>query len=565
MLALREQYDPFTAIEKSLGPNGKGLLGSLDYFNFLRETSALNNWRNEATAQRIEVNDLTQDDWDKIKKKHHRNRGLARLECLFKKNPELRALHGVYTSFLREVGVLPEPPTYTEPHFVHHPRFFVLSASGGYKNLDLSPRPNSTLGAVQLRLLGEDSNGTWIKVQFFKDRRLKPVRAVREDKESSSGYIYDDPIDGPKPITFCGIRIRKQGDVFYLDITVQLEAKPQSEATKAVKFSGAEDEAAGDNPGKKKTPKALTLEPGTVVATTVFHPDGYAFICVWEIGPDNTVRLLRQLKVEAPVGKSGFGLGPGAESRLTELTKSQRRKSGRRTKGQGRVKGGKKHLLNIRTQRNKELASRIMKFVCGLKYDSGKRRWIQTGPAATVHLMESAKRLSFGTGQSSDHNREMQNLAIAALLDLIRSKRNGPKVTSQGMDLRHGIKSFERNRFGWDETCPCCRQLGFRYSIVKYDSDGNRLPVEEWIKRDWNGEHFVCPNGCKSDGKNYKASAMYVACFGLLMHLLDPSYLDIYSKRPEKGSPERDAAVIERDNVWAQVLPELRADHNLVV
>jgi len=461
-------------------------------------------------------------------------------EEFWKINPELKVLdrlHGDYESrFVRRRKTkknsdgFDHRPTFTLPHPVNHPRWFVFNAPQtspqGYGDLKLPAEPNG-FGTISLRLLtGEKSEGgypsNWRTVRFKADPRLADFRQVsvkyRTNKGASKGterekrgYIFVDrqlklerkaTISGAK-LVFRDIRLNPDGSLSsatpYLIFTCNIDDELMTERAKAIKWSDTGEITKKGKPRKKKTlPSSLVS-----CAIDLGHRHlGFATIAQAE---ETGLRILRSRNLW--IGhKETTGHHPGRWCEGPDLAhlgqhkrklRALRRLRGKPVKDERTHVELQGHIDDMAEDRFKKGARAIINFAL----NTDNRIDEKTGkpiPRADVLLLENLENLIPDAERERGINRMLVQFNRGNLVKRVKE-----------MAADAGLKVFEVSPFGTSQVCSKCGELGRRYSIRRQQVPEDPTQTRPDIHFGLVEKLFACPK-C-----NYRANADHNASVNL--------------------------------------------------
>lgn len=489
-LAIRSKFDLFETTAG--GPATQRRERWHKYLDWLRSDSALAAWR----GAEARIHPLAPEAAERIRKAKPWKRNTVEAEEFWKANPELKELdrlHGYYErEFVRRRKRKRNPdgfdhrPTFTLPHPVRHPRWFVFNAPQtsphGYRTLVL-PGGEGGIGSIELRLLTGQKTGDkfpcdWVSLRFKGDPRLADFRPCTVKKAVTKGsvkgqitekpaYEFNDrQIHAVRPARISGVkllfkRIRLHDDgslrsaVPYLVFTCNIEDVPLTDAAKNVKWT---ETGAVAKSGKRR--KAATVPDGLVACAIdlgIRHL-GFATVAQYQGGKP---RILRSRNIWIGHEEEGgshpgrWSVGPGLAhlARHKRRIRKLRQLRGRPVHGEPSHIGLQNHITHMGEDRFKQGARAIINFalnVAGSK--SGKIG--PPFPRADVLILENLATLLPSAERERGINRSLIEFNRGHLVDRI-------KEVAEDVGLR--VQTI--SPVGTSQVCSRCGALGRRYSI----------------------------------------------------------------------------------------------------
>lgn len=570
-LAIRHQFEEF---EHSVaGKIGKRRGRWHLYLNWMKQHPELAAWRGGVQT----VNELSDEANARIARATPRQQRSAEAREFWEANPELFALdklHGYYErEFVRRRKTkknqdgFDHRPTFTLPHPVRHPRWFVFNAPQtdpkGYRNLGLPTRPGER-GKVELLLLSGESGGqrspaSWTTLEFDADPRLArfvPVQeptVVRKGKskgeaKTKAAYRYFDAhlklelpaqISGAK-LLFRNIKLKPDGTLLsatpYLVFACTLEDVPLTEAARSVKWV--------DGERGRKRPQI---------------PDGL-ISCAVDLGIRNIgfataarkttkgLEVLRSRNIW--IGhEEEVGAHPGRWERGPELShlaahkrelRYLRRLRGKPVLGEASHAELQDHISHLAEDRFKKAARAIVNFALNADGRIDSRTGL-VYPRADILILENLA----GLLPDSERERGINS-------GLIEFNRGRLVERLKDVAVSCGLRVYEVSPYGTSQVCSKCGALGRRYSLRRDRESGQPDivfgPVEKLF-------------GCVECG--YRANSDHNASVNLHRRLFEGERaVERYRERQQAGKQER-ASIISA--VESRLLPQLRRMHGIEV
>lgn len=566
-LALRPRFDDF---EKQVaGKVGKRRGRWHRYFDWLRKNPQLAAWRGGQAV----VNAVSPQAEQRIRRaKPSKVRSIEAAE-FWKANPELAALnklHGYYERHFvrrrkqkRNSDNFDHRPTFTRPHSVRHPRWFVFNAPqtnpAGYRRLVLPSGAKET-GSIQLQLLAahktSDGNHSaeWVQLRFRADPRMSRFRMVqipttvkrgkaKGQAKTKQGYQFFDPhfqqlrpaeISGAK-LMFRDIRLHPNGTlkfaVPYLIFTCSTDDLPLTEQAKRILWTESGEITKS---GKKKKSRAL---PDQFVACAIdlgLRNVGFATLCAFDQG---NLRVLRSRNIWLDKDHTGPDLAHIAQHKLK--INRLRRKRGKPVKGEESHIELQDHITNMGQDRFKKAARGIINFAWNV--DGARDKTTDNAlPRADLIILERLE------GFIPDAEKERGiNRALAAW----NRGQLVARLREMAEDAGYKGRVFEVHPAGTSQVCSKCGRLGRRYSISR-DSASHKSD----IKFGWVEKLFACPCG-------YRANADHNASVNLQRKFLmgEDAVQSFFAWR-NQTQEEREREIDKLDLALRKPLQEL---HNL--
>jgi transposase len=539
------------------------------YVHWLRQNPALAGWRGGKAI----VNSLSCEAEENIRRTKPWKKRSVEAEEFWNVNPELAALdklHGFYErQFVRRRKTKRNPdgfdhrPTFTMPHFVNHPRWFVFNAPqtnpAGYRQLRLPSEP-SEMGRIQLQLLmGEKDERSkypaqWVDVTFRSDPRLAQFRCLKvsttvnrgknkgQEKLKDGFEFFDRHLQQWRPaeisgakLIFRNIRLSNDGSlrsaVPYLVFACTVKDLPLTERALKIEWSETgETTRSGKKRKQRKLPDGLTA---CAVDLGLRHV-GFATLAVLE---NNKPRVLRSRNIW--LDKEGAGPDLGHIGRHKRQIKRLRRLRGKPVKGEFSHVELQDHITHMGEDRFKKAARGIINFAWNVDRARDKATH-ELFPRADVIILEIL------AGLIPDAERERGiNRSLAAW-------NRGQLVTRlKEMAIDGGYKGrvFEIDPRGTSQVCSRCGALGRRYSIT-CDNQSRRPDIR------FGGVEklFACPCG-------YRANSDHNASVNLHRKFLlgDDAVGAFFSWRSQSEPKKRK----DLDGLDAVLIDDLRRMHNL--
>lgn len=478
------------------------------YLDWLRKNPDLAAWRGGEGV----VHELSAAAKEKVRKaKPWKQRSVEAAE-FWEVNPELAALdrlHGYYErEFVRRRKTKRNPdgfdhrPTFTMPHAVNHPRWFVFNAPqtnpSGYADLVLPNKPGA-FGSVKLCLLTGDRNGepeypsSWVTVRFRSDPRLSRFRRVKVNKtvnrgkdkgqiKSKDGYEFLDPylmqwrgaeISGVK-LMLRDIQLTPGGSlksaVPYLVFTVSIDDLPLTDRAKKIEWSETGQLTKSGRPRKnRKLPDGLTA---CAVDLGLRHV-GFATLAVCE---DGKPRVLRSRNIWLDGANGGPDLAH--IGRHKRDIRRLRRLRGKPVKGEESHVELQDHITNMGEDRFKKAARAILNFAWNVDQGCNKKTG-EAFPRADVIVLEKLE----GFIPDAEKERGINKALVAWNRGQLVNR-----LKEMAVDSGYKGRVFEVHPAGTSQVCCRCGALGRRYSI---DSDNPEKQSD--IRFGWVEKLFACP------------------------------------------------------------------------
>lgn len=538
------------------------------YLDWLRRNPHLAAWRGGPAS----INDISTAGQARIRRARPSKQRTIEAEEFWKANPELEALdrlHGDYErKFVRRRKTKRNPdgfdhrPTFTVPHPIRHPRWFVFNAPqtnpSGYRNL-LLPTKNGERGSVELMLLTGDKNGgkkypsDWVKCAFRADPRLLRFRRAHKStivrrgkgkgtsKTKDAYEFFDEHLRRWRPAEISGVKlifrnIRVRGDgallsaVPYLYFTCTIEDMPLTERALQISWSDT-----GEVTPKGKARKKADIPDGLVVCAVDLglRHVGFATICVCEKGVPRVIRS-RNIWLE------DHGGGPVLEriAQHKREIRRLRRLRGKPVRGEQSHVELQDHITHMGEDRFKKAARRILNFAWNT--DAARDASGAEYPRADVIVIERLE------GFIPDAEKERGiNRALAAW----NRGQLVARLKEMAIDLGYKRRVYEILPHGTSQVCSRCGQMGRRYSITR---DNPRRQPD--IQFGWVEKLFACVCG-------YRANADHNASVNLCRRFIQrDAAVEAFLKWTDQATRDKEEAVKELEE---RLLPQLRKMHNL--
>ncbi len=527
-LALRPKFEGFEqsfvpGTERPHGKAGKRRGRWHLYLDWLRQNPDLAAWRGGAAT----IQEISPEAKARVRKANPWKTRSVEAEEFWNSNPELKELDRLHGDYEREfvrrrktkknVDGFDHRPTFTLPHAIHHPRWFVFNAPqtnpAGYRELVLPSGPGER-GSIDLQLLkGEkDSEGKcpadWVRLRFHADPRLSQFRRVQKTKKvnrgkakgqtkSAEGYEFCDPhlhiwrpaeISGAKLI-FRNLQFNADGSLLsgtpYLVFACSTDDLPLTERAKKIEWSDT-----GELTKLGKARKSRKLPEGLVACAVDLglRHVGFATLCVYENGKPRVLRS-RTLWLDGEAG----GPDLGAIGLHKRTIRQLRRQRGKPVEGEESHLELQAHITNMSEDRFKKAARAILNFAWNV--DGACAKESAAYPRADVIVLEKL------AGFIPDAERERGiNRALA-------SWNRGQLVTrlkEMAIDCGYKGRVFEVHPAGTSQVCSKCGALGRRYSIARSEPSRGLDIRFGWVEK-----LFACA-GC-----GYHANADHNASVNL--------------------------------------------------
>lgn len=560
-LRLRPSFDAFeSSVAGKIGKRrGRWRL----YLDWLRANPGLAAWRGGPAV----VHPISQEAEARIRKAKPWKTASIEAEEFWKANPELAALdklHGYYErTFVRRRKTKRNPdgfdhrPTFTMPHPVNHPRWFVFNAPQtnpqGYRKLHLPENPGE-LGSIELRLLTGDRvcSGSfpsdWVELRFRADPRLSRIRRIVVSKrivrgqrkgktKEVEGYEFEDrhlgiwrraELSGVKLI-FRDVRLDAVGALRsatpYLVFACTVEDLPLTEKAQEIEWTESEQITKS---GKKKVSRTL---PDGMTACAVdlgLRNVGFATLCRYENGE---CRVLRARNIWIEEDRAGPDLVRIAQHKRE--IRRLRRLRGKPVKGENSHVALQKHITQMGEDRFKKAARAILNFAWNVDGAVHKKSGTPI-PRADVIVLE---RLA---GFIPDAERERGiNRSLAAW----NRGQLVARLKVMAEDAGYKRRVFEVRPAGTSQVCSKCGRLGRRYSIRREPGSTRAVVRFGWVEK-----LFACSCG-------FCANADYNASVNLHRKFLlgDNAVRGFYIWK-NLTEPERTKALEELEAVLRELL-----------
>jgi len=584
-LGLRPRFEAF---EKEAGGKAGKRRGRWHlYLAWLKANPDLAAWRGKADG----VTDLSKQARERIRRAKPRKQLSVEFDEFWKVNPEFQALnklHGFYerrfsppgkqqcgakSKSLRKKKRNPDGfkhrPTFTLPHPVRHPRWFVFNAPQtspkGYWNLCLPTNPEAE-GSVELLLLkgekGADGKypSDWVKVQYRGDPRLCLFRKVKKrrtvnrgkdkgaEKEADAYEFRDAHLGLWRPTDISGVKLifRFNHDgtpkAAYLYFTCNIKDVPLTANAKAIQWTET-----GEVTKKGKKRKRKTLPDGILTCAVDLGIRNLAFatLAVHHEKGNLVIKRSRNLWVGWQEGGDAKGErwldGPD----LAHIAKHKRKirwlrgKRGKPVKGESSHVELQTHIDHMGEDRFKRAARAIINFA--LNAQAACDRHGEVYPRADVLILENMDGLIPDAEKEHGINR--------ALIAWNRGQLT-KRIEEMAKDV--GLKIIPVSPMGTSQVCSRCGSLGRRYSIGRDEKTG-----QAEIRFGFVEKLFACPN---SDC-GYLANADHNASVNLHRRFaLDDKAVAGYAEHRVKGDDERTKEIAD---IEARLRPRLRLKHSL--
>ena len=506
-LAIRPQLDEF---EKDEGKAGKRRERWHKYLGWLKGHPNLAAWRGGPP----EIHTLPARAKERIRRARPNKQRSVEAEEFWKANPELSALdrlHGYYErEFVRRRKTKKNPdgfehrPTFTLPHPLHHPCWFVFNAPQtspqGYRDLEL-PSAAGEHGSVKLLLLaGGAGSGAfpkqWVPVRFAADPRLADFKAVTEKQPIRKGkdkgkeierkvYEFADlqlklrrpaQISGVK-LMFRNMRLHKDGSLDsvdpYLVFTCGIDDVPLTDNAKAIKWTDA-----GEKRKKVKVPDGLV---SCAVDLGIRHV-GFATVTSFT---DPTLCILRSRSVsigheeETGVHRGRWSPGPQLDhiAHHKRELRYLRRLRGKPVKDENSHLGLQDHITHMGEDRFKKAAREIVNFALNVEGRIDSKSGLPY-PRADVLILEKFSNLIPDAARERGINKALIEFNRGHLVTRIK------EVAEDA-----GLRLYQVNPFGTSQVCSKCGALGWRYSVRK-DPESRLRDIQFGIVE----KLFACPD-----------------------------------------------------------------------
>jgi hypothetical protein len=572
-LGLRARFDEF---EQSVGGKvGKRRGRWQRYLDWLRANPDLAAWRGGPAA----VVELSAGAKERIRKAKPRKVRSVEAEEFWKVNSELAALdrlHGYYErEFVRRRKTKKHPdgfdhrPTFTLPHPVRHPRWFVFNAPQtspqGYRKLCL-PSSGGHTGTVELLLLtGEKADNKypsgWETVRFAADPRLSDFKAITKRRQVLKGKtkgqetdtkaftFLDRQINLERPaqisgvkLIFKGVRQNHDGSLLsahpYLVFTCNVADVPLTDGAKKIKW---------EDTGERR--KRVVVPAGLIACAVdlgIRHV-GFATVATQD-AESGGLHVLRSRNIwigqEEEKGRNPGRWSPGPDlAHLSAHKRSLRHLRGLRgkpVKGENSHIELQDHITNMASDRFKKAAREIVNFA--LNADSKvDPRTGEPYPRADVLVLENLANLLPDSERERGINRALIEFNRGHLAD---------RIVEVAKDC--GLKVMMVSPVGTSQVCCRCGALGRRYSLRRHQ-DGGYTDIHFGFVEPL----FACPS-C-----GYRANSDHNASVNLHRRFRLGEAAIAKFKEWQKGTkPERDE-VLRR--IEQSLVGPLREMHRLAV
>jgi Putative transposase DNA-binding domain len=515
----------FEAFEAEVGGKATKRRGRWHlYLGWLRAHPDLAAWRGGPAL----VHELDEQARRRIARARPWKKRSVEAEEFWKVNPELGALdrlHGEYESrFVRRRKTKRNPdgfdhrPTFTLPHPVRHPRWFVFNAPqtspAGYRNLRLPAEPGEC-GSIELRLLtGDVVDGeypkSWVRLEFRGDPRLsdftrvivqRPVTKGKDKGQMRDREAYEfwdrhfrmrreAQISGAK-LLFRDVRLHPDGSLqdasAYLIFTCTVEDLPLTENARLIQWSETGEVTRS---GKKR--KAKTLPPGLVTCAVDLGCRNLGFATL-AVGEEGRPRVLRARNLWVGDEETGGGRSAGPDlahiGRHKRDLRRRRRLRGKPVKGERSHVELQGHIDHMAEDRFKKGARAIINFALNTDAAVDKK----TGapyPRADVLLLENLENLVPDAERERGINRALLQFNRGHLVQ---------RVKEMAADV--GLRVFEVSPVGTSQVCSGCGALGRRYSVRRDPEAGK--PVIHFGEVE---KLFACPECAYRANADHNAS-----------------------------------------------------------
>lgn len=567
-LLLRPRFEAF---EQAVGGKAAKRRGRWHrYFDWLSANPDLAGWRGGAP----EVQTLSDEARERVRKAKPWKQRSAEADEFWKANPELQALdrlHGFYErEFVRRrktkknVDGFDHRPTFTLPHAMRHPRWFVFNAPqtnpSGYRALRLPDQPGATASIDLLLLTGDRGSeaeypSSWVTLCLRADPRLGLFRTTKVQTKvnrgkrkgqtnEKDGYEFFDRhlkcwrptvISGAK-LLFRQIRLNDDGSLHsavpYLIFTCSADDLALTERAKKIEWSETGEVT---KTGKARKSKRL---PNGLVACAVdlgLRHAGFATIATYEEG---TIRVLRSRNIWLQADGGGPDLGHIAQHK--KQIRRLRRQRGRPIAGEESHTELQDHITHMGTDRFKKAARGVINFAWNVDGHCDRSTG-QLLPRADVILIERLAGFIPDAERERGVNRALVAWNRGQLVE---------RLKEMAADAGFKGRVFEVNPAGTSQVCSRCGSLGRRFSIVR-DGETNR-PV---IQFGWVEKLFACPK-CR-----YRANADHNASVNLHRKFLSDSAMSQFFEWSKLSDKKRKQQVIHE--LEEELRPRLEAEHGV--
>jgi hypothetical protein len=575
-LAIRPQFDEFA---KEAGGHATKRRARWDkYLTWLKKHPELASWRG-GPAQ---INALPAKAISRIAKSKPWKRNSVEAEEFWKANPELKELdrlHGYYErEFVRRRKGKRNPdgfhhrPTFTLPHPVHHPRWFLFNAPQsipqGYADLKL-PEHNDGIGSVKLRLLtapkiGEEFPSDWVEVRFKGDSRLRDFKqckvitiarkgSIKGQAAEKMAYEFMDrqlnllrkaQISGAKLI-FKQVRLNRDGSlrsaIPYLVFTCNIEDVSATEKARELKWIETKELTKS---GRRR--KYVSI-PNGLVACAVhlgIRNLGFATIAEYQEGKPHVIRsrniwIGNEEKEGSHPGRWSAGPDLAHVARHQQTLRQLRRLRGKPVFGERSHVDLQSHITHMGEDRFKKGARNIINFALNVDGDNSETME-KSYPRTDLLLMPRLAGLMPDAERERSVNRALAAWNRGQLVDRLRELARDT-----------GLRMVEVPSFGTSQMCSHCASLGRTYSIRL-----NKETHHPDIHFGWAEKLFACRCG-------YSANADHNASVNLHRRfVLGYAAVQAYADFRTKTEAEQRAIL---SNIEGELLPRLRQMHGIKV
>jgi transposase len=568
-LELRYKFEQFE-IEMG-GPATKRRERWHKYLDWLQLHPELAGWR----GGEAKIHELNEAAKKRIEKARPANRAKRRAEEFWKANPELNALdklHGYYErEFMRRRKTKRNPdgfdhrPTFTLPHPLRHPRWFVFNAPQtspqGYRNLAL-PKTEFAMGEIQLLLLTGEKSGNeyprdWVTIRFKADPRLADFKPCVVQKTATKGKIKgeardkdayrftDRQLQAERNAQISGVKLmfryRPDGTVksAYLVFTCNVDDERWTQNARDLKWTETGELS------KKGSKKKKVVLPDGLVACAVdlgIRNLGFGTIAQYQNGTTTILRsrniwTAQEEKTGSHPGRWSAGPDLAHLAQHKKKIRALRQLRGKPVPGESSHMELQNHITHMAEDRFKKGARAIINFALNTAQEkSGKEDRIY--PRADILILENLASLLPDAESERGINRALINFNRGQLVDRIKQ-----------MAVDYGLRVYEISPVGTSQVCSKCGKLGRRYSL-KYDRENKCKdisfgPVEKL---------FACVCGHHGNA-DHNASVNLHRKF-MMGEPAVKSFLDYRNKNDQ----ERRSVVAALESA---LLPDLRALHKV--
>jgi len=539
------------------------------YKDWMKRTPELVAWRGKETK----VYGLTEEDREAIKKAPLKKKIGVEVGLFFKRNPELSALDKLHSYYeekfvrrgkkKRNCDGYEHRPTFTLPHSVKHPRWYVFSGpqtGNGYKNLNI-PERKKDFGQLDLLVLTDDKvDGEYPReyrtVKFRGDHRFLDIRGAtrtrlvtkgknkgQEVEEKFAYEMYDRYLKIWRPLKISGaklafrdIKINQDGSlksaVPYLWFTLNLEDLPISEKAKEIKW--VETDEVKDNGDKRKK---IQIPEGLITCAVNIGIRNLGFGTL-AVGEKGKARILRSRNIWiGEEEKTGKHKGRWQKGPTLRELRDHKQEIRRLRKLRGKVVKGERshiklqnHITNFADDRLKKAARKILNFALNVENHIDKK----TGkpyPRADVLLLEDLSTLVPTTKKRRDQNQL-----------LIEFMHRGTLSKIEEMAKDAGLKVLRIKPGGISQVCPKCGGIGRRYEIrIDQETKKPDIHFTDVIDDIDCQKLFVCAS-C-----SYRGNGDHVASVNLHRKFYDWSVVDKYFTLLRSDNYKEQKKVIEEE------------------